>query len=78
MYWSIEVCFVIVELKLKNNYLLESLATCHDSRTKLVMYFTVNLAFTNYINDFNLTEKIKIPIITNKSTSEVILPVFFE
>ena len=40
------------------------------------MYFTVNLAFTNYINDFNLTEEINIPTFTNKSTSEVTLPVF--
>ena len=63
-------------IEAQNNYLLESLAACHDSRTKLVMYFTVNLAFTNYINDFNLTEEINIPTITNKSTSEVILPVF--
>ena len=63
-------------IEVENNYLLESLAACHDSRTKLVMYFTVNLAFTNYLNDFNLTEEINIPTITNKSTSEVTLPVF--
>ena len=63
-------------IEVENNYLLESLAACHDSRTKLVMYFTVNLAFTNYLNDFNLTQEINIPTITNKSTSEVALPVF--
>ena len=63
-------------IEAENSYLLESLAACHDSRIKLVMYFTVNLAFTNYINDFNLTEEINIPTITNKSTSEVILSVF--
>ena len=63
-------------IETENNYLLESLAACHDSRTKLVMYFTVNLAFTNYLNDFNLTEEISIPTITNKSTSEVTLPLF--
>ena len=63
-------------IEVENNYLLESLAACHDSRTKLVMYFTVNLAFTNYLNDFNLTEEISIPTISNKSTSEVTLPVF--
>ena len=61
-------------IEVENNYLLESLAACHDSRTKLVMYFTVNLAFTNYLNDFNLMEEI--PTITNKSTSEVTLLVF--
>ena len=63
-------------IEAENNYLLESLAACHDSRTRLVMYFTVNLAFTNYLNDFNLTEEIDIPTITNKSASEVTLPVF--
>ena len=40
------------------------------------MYFTVNLAFTNYINDFNLTKDINIPTFINKSTSELTLPVF--
>ena len=56
--------------------MLESLAACHDSRTKLVMHFKVNLAFTNYLNDFNLTEEINISTITNKSTSEVTLLLF--
>ena len=63
-------------IEAENNYLLESLAAYHESRTKLVMHFTVNLAFTNYLNDFNLPEEINIPTITNKSTSEVTLPVF--
>ena len=58
------------------NFLLESLATCHDSDTKLIMYFTVISAFTNYLNEFNLMEELDIPILTNKSTSEVTLPVF--
>ena len=58
------------------NFLLESLATCQDSNTKLVMYFTVNSAFTNYLNEFNLMEEVDIPILTNKSTSEVTLPIF--
>ena len=40
------------------------------------MYFTINSAFTNYLNEFNLTEELDIPILTNKSTSEVTLPVF--
>ena len=56
--------------------MLESLAACHNGSTKLVMYFMVNLAFTNYLEDFNLTEEINIPIITKESTSEITLPVF--
>ena len=40
------------------------------------MYFTVNTAFTNYLNEFNLTEELEIPILVSKSTSETTLPVF--
>ena len=40
------------------------------------MYFTVNTAFTNYIDEFNLTEDLKFPILTNKTTSEYTLPMF--
>ena len=40
------------------------------------MYFTVTSAFSNYLNEFNLTEESDTPIHTNKSTSEVTLPVF--
>ena len=43
---------------------------------KLIMYFTVNSAFTNYLNEFNLTEELEVPIFTNKSTSEITLLVF--
>ena len=63
-------------IEAENIFLLESLAACHDSNTKLIMYFTINSAFTNYLNEFNLTEELDIPILTNKSTSEVTLPVF--
>ena len=40
------------------------------------MYFTVNNAFTNYLNEFNLTEELDVPILTNKSTSDLTLPIF--
>ena len=60
----------------ENNLLLESLAACHDMNTKLIMYFTVNTAFTNYINQFNLTEELEMPLLTNKSTSEFTLLLF--
>ena len=63
-------------IEAENNYLLESLAACHDNNSKLITYFTVNNAFTNYLNEFNLTEEVEIPIYTNKSTSEIALPVF--
>ena len=63
-------------IEVENNFLLESLATCHDTNTKLIMYLTINTAFTNYINQFNLTEELEVPILTNKTTSEFTLPVF--
>ena len=33
-----------------NHYLLESIATCNNKDYNLVMYFTINMAFTNYLN----------------------------
>ena len=33
-----------------NHHLLESLAACDEKLTKLTMYFTINLAFTNYLD----------------------------
>ena len=71
--WSI-LCNCGIDAE--NNYLLESLAACHDRESKLVMYFTVNIAFINYLDEFNLTEEASIPIITNKSTLKITLPVF--
>ena len=36
----------------------------------------INMAFTNYIDQFNLMEELEFPILTNKTTSEFTLPVF--
>ena len=55
-------------IKVENDFLLESLATCHNVYTNLVVYFIVNTSFTNYINQFNLTEDLIFPIISNKTT----------
>ena len=39
-----------------NHYLLESIAACDNRDSKLIMYFTVNMAFANYLDMFpNLT-----------------------
>ena len=44
-------------LEADNHHLLESLAACDKTNTKLKMYFTINLAFTNYLNKIsNLTD----------------------
>ena len=57
-------------LERENHFLLESLAACHDENSKLVMYFTMNAAFVNYLDQFtNMTESLKIPMIRNKTNS---------
>ena len=62
-------------IEAENNFLLESLATCHHSNSKLVMYFIVNTAFVNYLNSLdNLTASLKLPILINRSTFEQTLP----
>ena len=63
-------------IKAENTFLLESLAACHDADTNLIMYFTVNTACVNYIDQFNLTEILTIPILTNKTLSKHTLPIF--
>ena len=56
--------------------MLEFLATCHDADTNLVVYFAINTAFINCIDQFNLTEELTFSILTNKTTSEHTLPIF--
>ena len=63
-------------IEAKHNYSLESLPACPNSSAKLIMYFTVNFAFTNFINQFNLTEELEASVITNKTTVEFTLPIF--
>ena len=42
-----------------NHHLLESIASCDKKITKLIMYFTINLAFTHYLDMLpNLTESL--------------------
>ena len=56
-----------------NHHLLESSATCDNKITKLVMYFTVNLAFTNYLDMLpNLTDSL--PMIKDRMRCEQPLP----
>ena len=44
-------------IEAENYFLLESLAACHDSNSKLTISFMVNTAFVNYLDQFpNLTK----------------------
>ena len=55
------------DIEAENHFLLGSLAACQDVNSKLVMYFIVNTAFINYLDQFsNLTESIEFPIIKSK------------
>ena len=53
-------------IEVENNFLFESLASCHSAESKLVMYFRVNTAFINYLD--NLTESLEFPISLNRTT----------
>ena len=58
-----------------NHHLLESLAACDKKHTKLTMYFTINLAFTNFLNFMpNLTEQLTLN--RDKTIYEQPLPVY--
>ena len=59
-----------------NNFLLESLAACHDAYSKLIMYFTVNTALVNYLGSLdNLPDSLKFPILINRTTFGQTLPI---
>ena len=57
-----------------NHYLLESIATCDNRDSRLVMYFTINMAFANYLDMLpNLTDPFQ--LIKDRTTYELPLPV---
>ena len=57
-----------------NHHLLESLAACDRKITKLTIYFTINLAFTNYLDILpNLTESLT--LIRGRTCYEQPLPI---
>ena len=63
-------------IEMENHFLLKPLAACQDTNSKLVMYFTVNMAFINYLDQFpNLTESLEFPIIMYKTNDEHVLPI---
>ena len=57
-----------------NHYLLESIAACDNRDSKLVMYFTVTMAFANYLGMFsNLTDSF--PLLKDRTMYEQALPI---
>ena len=65
-------CSIVVEI----NFLLESLAACQHSNSKLVMYFMVNKTFVIYLDQLdNLTDSLDVLIIIDKTTFQQTLPI---
>ena len=59
-----------------NHYFLESFTACDNADSKLTMYFTVNTAFTDYLDMFpNLTESLEFLIIKNRTTFKQTRPI---
>ena len=61
------------EIQVENHFLLETLTACHDTKSKLVMYFTMNMVFINYPN--NLINSLKFPFLFNWTTHKETLPI---
>ena len=61
------------DIEAENNFLLKSIAACYDTKSDLVMYFTVNMAFVIYFD--NLTDSLEVPILQNWTTHEQILSI---
>ena len=56
-----------------NHYFLESIAACDNSNSKLIMYFTINMAFANYLDAFQYLT-VLFPLIKDRTTYEQTLP----
>ena len=65
------------DIEAEDNFLLESLAACRENNIqKLEMFFTVNLAFIDHLED--LTEVLNTPIDRNWMHDKQILPISLE
>ena len=63
-------------IEAENQFLLKSLEACEDANSKLTMFFTVNTAFVNYLDEFpNLTESLDFLVIKNRKSFEQTLPI---
>ena len=65
------------DIEAKGNFLLESLAACSEhEKPDLEMYFTIHLAFANYLDQLN--ETINMPIERNWTHQMQVLPISIE
>ena len=64
-------------IEVDKHFLLESLAAYKNANSKLTMYFTINTAFVNYLDEFpNLTESLEFLLVRERTTFEQTLPIF--
>ena len=61
------------DIEAEDNFLLESIAGCYNTKSELVMYLIVNTAPVNYFDD--LIDLLDLPILQNWTTHEQILPI---
>ena len=74
MFWLTEV-FCVLWNRSRYHYLLEAIATCDNKDSNLVMYFTINMAFTNYCDMLpNSTNPLQ--LIKDRTTYEQPLPIY--
>ena len=61
-------------IEVDNHHLLESIASCNKKITQLIMYFTINLAFTDHLDMFpNMTDSLT--LIRDRTQYEQPLPI---
>ena len=69
MFWLTEVFLCNCRIEADNHHLLESIAPCDNKISKFIMYITINLAFTNYLDMLpNLTDSL--PLIKDRTRYE--------
>ena len=67
-------CLCNCGIEADNHYLLESITPCDNRDSKLVMYFTINMAFVNYLDILpSLTDPFQ--LIKDRTTYEQPLPI---
>ena len=65
------------DIEAESNFLLESLGTCREhEKPDLEIYFTVNLAFVDYLEQLN--ETITMPINRNWTSVKQSIPLFLD
>ena len=74
MFWVNRSILCNYGIEADNHHLLESITTCNRKITKLAMYYTINLVFTNYLDVLpNLTESLT--LIRDRTHYEQPLPI---